>query len=328
MHQVFRKGHRGKRDGIPRPKYGGTFTIYDGKEDAISHGITNIKFWKDSSIKIGDWIEYPDGQISECCKVFQQKVRKDQGLLISTRLNTFSQNQRDVVSTLLPYRISTAKTRPETITTSRLEFAEEWLLNGTAIDKACSKHLWQSKGYNGKELTSRSYKSFAYLTISLPWFDELLKKNRLIRDRYMTLVGALSNAGVDEAYIAQQLKNDIESANPKLHINAINNAIELLEASAQKKRIPIEASWKVETPIPKQIPENTNINSILEDTLHEHVRSENSKTERVETVSFVSEDRRGTSLFGQTEGDTSVSTGSPDKDRLSVIAEVPSPNKV
>jgi hypothetical protein len=148
----------------------------------------------------------------------------------------------------------------------------------------------------------------------------------------MTLVGALNIAGVDEAYIAQQLKNDIESANPKLHINAINNAIELLEASAQKKRIPIEASWKLESSQPKQLtestPETINVNSILEDTLHERIRSESGEAKRVETVSFVSEDRRGASLFGQTEGNTPVSTESPDKDRLSVVAEVPSPDKV
>lgn len=327
MHQIHRRVYKAIQD--DRPQYGGTFIVYDGKEDAISHNVTP-KFWKDPSIEIGDWIEYPDGKVSECCRVYHRKTKGTHGKIISTRLNCFSQNQKTVVSDLLPYRAPTSRAQPDTITPSRIEFAEEWLLNGSSIEKACAKHLWSGSGT--RKVTSRSYKTYAYLVLSLPWFDRLLKENRLIRDRYMTLVGALNIAGVDEAYIAQQLKNDIESANPKLHINAINNAIELLEASAQKKRIPIEASWKLESSQPKQLtestPETINVNSILEDTLHERIRSESGEAKRVETVSFVSEDRRGASLFGQTEGNTPVSTGSPDKDRLSVVAEVPSPDKV
>lgn len=305
MHQVSRNGHRG----TDRPKYGGTFTIYDGKEDAISHGITNIKFWKDSSIKIGDWVEYPDGQISEAIRVFQRKTRRDMGLIITTRLNNFTQAQNTVVSTVLPYRCYTGKPKPETITTSRLDFAEEWLLNGKSIQDACRLHLWQSTTREGKALSPRSYKTFAYLTISLPWFDELLKTNRLIRDRYMSLVGALTACGVDEAYVAQQLKDDIESSNPKLHINAINNAIELLEASAAKKRIPIQASWQVESKDPPKQIEPAKINSLLEESIHEHVRSESNETSRVEAIPIVGEVQGGASGISETKRDAPIFIG-------------------
>ena len=314
MYQIHRKnrftGHR--------TNYGGTFTIYDGREEAISNGVTNIKFWKDSSIKIGDWIEYPDGKISECCKVYAHAKRKDMGLIISTRLNCFSQSQADVVSTVLPYRCSTTKPKPDTITTSRLEFAEEWLLNGKSIADACRLHLWQSTGYDGKPLSPRSYKSFAYLTISLPWFDELLKRNRLMRDKYMSLVGALNSEGVDEAYIASQLKKDLQGelqpdgtfkVNVKLHINALNNAIELLEANASKKRVPIEAKWQVENPpIPKQI-EPANVNALLEGVIHEQRRSETNETSGDKAISTVGEVERSASPVGETERNSAVFIG-------------------
>ena len=322
MHQITRKGHRNCVSD-PRPKYGGTFTIYDGKEDAISHGITNIKFWKDSSIKIGDWVEYPDGSISEVIRVFQRKSRKDMGLIITTRLNNFTQAQNTVISTVLPYRCYTGKPKPDTITTSRLEFAEEWLLNGKSIQDACRLHLFQSTmGYNNKPVTPRTYKTFAYLTISLPWFDELLKTNRIMRDRYMSLVGALTACGVDEAYIADQLKKDIESANVKLHINAINNAIELLEASAAKKRIPIQASWSVESKDPPKQIETANINSLLEESIHEHVRSESNETPRVETVPIGGEVQGCTSGVSETFGNTSISPEPSNGKRISVIEQV------
>jgi hypothetical protein len=308
VHQITRKGHRSCAND-QRPKYGGTFTIYDGKEDAISHGITNIKFWKDSSIKIGDWVEYPDGSISEVIRVFQRKSRKDMGLIITTRLNNFTQAQNTVISTVLPYRCYTGKPKPETITTSRLEFAEEWLLNGKSIQDACRLHLWQSTTGYGKALSPRSYKTFAYLTISLPWFDELLKTNRIMRDRYMSLVGALTACGVDEAYIADQLKKDIESANVKLHINAINNAIELLEASAAKKRIPIQASWSVEPKDPPKQIETANINSLLEESIHEHVRSERNETAGNEAVSIVGEVQGSGSPISETKRDTPIFIG-------------------
>jgi hypothetical protein len=291
VHHIHRRVYRAIQD--KRPQYGGTFTVYDGREDAISHGITNIKSWKDSSIKIGDWVEYPDGNISEVCKVYARTKRKDMGLIISTRLNCFSQSQANVVSTVLPYRCSTTKPKPDTITTSRLEFAEAWLLQGLSIDKACAKHLWQSTGYDGKPLSGKSYRTFAYITITLPWFDELLKSNRLIRDRYMTLVGALGTVGIDEAYVAEKLKEGIESLNVKEKINALNKVIDLLEINAAKKRIPIQASWSVDAPgriennSPKQLPETADINNILEDTLHEDVRIR----------SGISETKRDTPIF-------------------------------
>jgi hypothetical protein len=315
VHQISRKGHRSCK-GDERPKYGGIFTIYDGKEDAISHGITNIKFWKDSSIKIGDWVEYPDGQISECCKVFNRRSRRDMGLIISTRLNCFSQNQSDVVSDVLPYRITSAKTKPETITTSRLEFAEDWLLNGKPIDEACRLHLWQGR-INSVRTSPRSYKTFAYLTLSLPWFDELLKKHRLMRDRYMSLVGALQNAGVDEVYIAEQLKKDMESDNTKLHINAINNAIELLQAEAAKRKGPIDAKWSVESKeSPKQLePANTNL--ILEETIHEHIRSTTNEAQRAEAVPAVGQEQRSDGGLHETHRDTSVPSQPSNGQRIS-----------
>ena len=325
MHQIHRRVYKAIQD--DRPQYGGTFIVYDGKEDAISHNVTP-KFWKDPSIEIGDWIEYPDGKVSECCRVCIRKTKGTHGKIITTRLNCFSQNQKTVVSDLLPYRAPTSRAQPDTITPSRIEFAEEWLLNGSSIEKACAKHLWSGSGT--RKVTSRSYKTYAYLVLSLPWFDRLLKENRLIRDRYMTLVGALNIAGVDEVYIAQQLKSDIESANPKLHINAINNAIELLEAYAQKKRIPIEASWKIESTQPKQLtePENTDINSILKDTLHERIRSESSEAQRIETVSFVSEDQRSVGGMHEASRDTPVSTGTSNETRLQQSEQVVSPDKV
>ena len=326
MHQVSRKGR----------KHGGTYDIYDGREDAIAHGISpeNILNWKDYSVKIGNWVEYPDHAVTEVIRVYGAKERQDKrnstwipnkykALHVTTRLNCYSQSQTSVTSNCVPYSSSTQYAKPETITVKRTDFAVDWLLGGLSIEDSCRKNLWQSR------FGKRGYRTYAFLTISLPWFDELLKTNRLIRDRYMTLVGALGAAGVDEAYIAEQLKKDMESENPKLHINAINNAIQLLEASAAKKRIPIQASWQVESPTsPKQLPEPANIDSILKDTLHEHIASTVSETPRVETVPSVNQDRNSGSPVSETKRDERVSTNTSDRERLSLVGQVVSTNQV
>jgi hypothetical protein len=293
VHQVTRKGS----------KLGGTYPIYDGREDAIAHGISpeRIKHWKDYSMSIGDYAVYPDGAVAEVIRVYGAKERQDKrnpnwvpntykSKHITTRLNCYSQSQSTVISTCLPYAASTMYTKPETLSTARVRFAEDWLLGGLAIEASCKKHLWQARLGTGNGMPARTY---AYMVLTLPWFDELLKSNRLIRDRYMTLVGALGTVGIDEAYVAEKLKEGIESLNVKEKINALNKVIDLLEINAAKKRVPIQASWSVDAPgriennSPKQLPETADINNILEDTLHEDVRIR----------SGISETKRDTPIF-------------------------------
>jgi len=334
VHQVSRKG----------TKLGGIFLIYDGREDAIAHGISaeRIKHWKDYSLAIGDYAEYPDGCISEVIRVYGSKTRIQKKTEnghggkstykanhITTRLNCYSQSQSTVMSKCLSYSASTMRTKPETLSTARVRFAEDWLLGGLAIEASCKKHLWQARQGTGNGMPIRT---FAYMVLTLPWFDELLKSNRLIRDRYMTLVGALGGAGIDEVYIANQLKKDMDGelqadgtvkVDTKRYINAINNAIELLEASAAKKRIPINASWQeLPTTTPKQLSEPANINSILEDTLHERIGSEVSKTTRVKAVPAINQEQRSDGGLHQTNRDASVSPESSDRERLSIPKQV------
>jgi hypothetical protein len=140
----------------------------------------------------------------------------------------------------------------------------------------------------------------------------------------MTLVGALGEAGINEAYIAEQLKKDMEGDNTKAHINALNNAIELLQAEAQKKRQPINAVWQeIPTTTPKQI-EQPNINSILEDTLHERITSSVSQTERVETIPPVNQVKVNGSVFSQTNRDTPIPAETSNKDRVFELEPVSS----
>jgi hypothetical protein len=268
MHQISRKG----------TKLGGTFPIYDGREDAIAHGIPveRIKHWKDYAIAIGDYAEYPDGCIAEVIRVYGSKrigeARWHKAKYVTTRLNCYSQSQSTVTSKCLPYSSSTTFLKPETISNNRTKFAEAWLLQSMEIGKACRKHLWQTRMGNGSDFTFRTY---AYITLSLPWFDKLLKSNRLIRDRYMSLVGALDSQGVNETFVAEHIKKDILSDNAKLHINALNKAIETLEVAAQKKKIPIEASLKVMEPerisgaSPAQLSSPATVESILKESINE-----------------------------------------------------------
>ena len=323
MRQITREGKT----------WGGTYTIYEGREDAIAHGIRpeNILHWKDYSVKIGNWVEYPDGSVTEVVRVYGPRTRKEKktksrhgGLSvykanhITTRLNCYSQTQSTVLSTCLPYSASTIYTQPETVSIARVKFAEDWLLGGLEIGESCKKHLWRARLGTRNAMPARTY---GYMVLTLPWFDKLLKANRLIRDRYMTLVGALGTVGIDEAYVAEKLKEGMESLNVKEKINALNKVIDLLEISAAKKHLPIQASWQIESPLsPKQLSESpANINSLLEETLHERKSSTISETQRVETVPFINQVEVNGSPISQTNRDTSVSPETTNEERIQYI---------
>lgn len=298
MHQITRKG----------TTLGGTFTVYDGKEDAIANGIPaeRIKKWKDHSMQIGDWVEYPDGMVSEVIRCYACRNKSVKAKFVTTRLNCFSQSQSVLSSACVPYSSPTAHARPETISTNRIKFSEGWLLQGMSIEQSCRKFLWQARMGQKDNYT---YRRYAYLVLSLPWFDELLKSNRLIRDRYMSLVGALNSEGVNEAYIASQLKKDIEGDDSKAHINAINKAIDLLEANAPRKRQSISTTWQELPPTPKQI-ESANINAILERTINvKAIGSESDLPSRSETVPTEHQGETGRSTVSETERNAPIFIG-------------------
>ncbi len=131
----------------------------------------------------------------------------------------------------------------------------------------------------------------------------------------MSLVGALTTEGVTEAYVAQQLKKDIDGDDAKKHINAINHAIDILTAEASRKKTPIMTSWKLESEknldeSPRQLKEPAkDISTILEETVNAkdtQQRSAVSETKREAPVLSFAPNEVSRTSGNQTHRDTPI----------------------
>lgn len=125
-------------------------------------------------------------------------------------------------------------------TESRKSFVEAFILRGEDLVVAAEMYLrretcaWlECQDKRGGRAGRKHYKEYAYLVINGMWFKEYLKKNRLIRDKYMSMIGALEEQGLTDEALAKVLKDDIDSKNDKIHINALNKVIDMKQADAK-----------------------------------------------------------------------------------------------
>lgn len=68
------------------------------------------------------------------------------------------------------------------------------------------------------------------------WFSIILESDRLLRDRYMSLVSAFKRVGITDMYIAEYLKEKLSSDELKERINALNHVIDILKMKEVNER--------------------------------------------------------------------------------------------
>lgn len=258
---------------IPRGKYAGTYPLYDDEDEWKKDYPTSPLYpYNDRDLLAGDWIQYSDGKIAQIQRV--SGTRQDAKYVKTTR-NVYTTAQR-VATSEKGGRLRNPKLDLENIDPQKLKFAEQWLLQGLSLEQSVTNTL--SSHLNRRGYSNFQKRKLAYLVISGIWFDKLLKDNRLMRERYMSLVGALGDAGINEAYVADKLKTAMEGENVKERMNALNQTIELLEAEASRRKRPIQANWSpVENPQlpspPRAIPETNSLDTILKGLPNEEERS-------------------------------------------------------
>jgi hypothetical protein len=242
----------------------GEYIVYDSIEEAsqnVENLILNLHKWNDIKVKVGDWVVYPDGVVAQVLRVNYSSKPEKRGIFTFTALNLYCSSWTTTGSEFREYRLGSYDPKLDVVDDAKLKFVEEWLLNGTKIEVAVSMWLWKYK--RNKGCSAFAARRYAYLILSGPWFDEVLRTNRLIKDRYMSLIGALNSEGVTEAYVAKKIKDHLESGDVKLMINALNQSIELHEAEASRRKRPISATWQVDAPKdatlvpPRQLSETT-----------------------------------------------------------------------
>ncbi len=212
--------------------------VYDDPLEANLDGIFNIRPWYDPEIKKGDYVVYPDGRTTKVLNVTRNKANMKDGTprytgILYTILNSISINANADIcfdyfpSTFLSQVRDIRKySDPNKLDRRKISFVTDWLLNGMTIVQAAKKNLRGNFRLYGKDCDKTSADKL-YSFIMLPWFTELLRTNRLIRDKYMSLIDAFDRNSIDDDYIAKKLKDDVESDNVKLHINAINKMVEI-----------------------------------------------------------------------------------------------------
>jgi hypothetical protein len=249
----------------------GEYIVYDSIEEAtqnVENLILNLHKWNDYKVKAGDWVVYPDGVVAQVLRVNPSSNPEKRGVFTFTALNLYKSCWKTTESNFRDYRLGSHDPKLDIVDDAKLKFVEEWLLNGTKIETAV--RMWCWKFNRNQKVGDFAARRYAYLLLSGSWFDQVLKDNRLIRDRYMSLIGALNSEGVTEVYVAKKIKDHLESGEAKLMINALNQAIELHEAEAQRKKRPINAPWQVEAPKdaslvpPKEIPEHLTQPNLLD----------------------------------------------------------------
>lgn len=211
--------------------------VYDSIEEAATSGIKEIKVHNDRSIKVGDWIAYPNGVVAEILHIYLTPTQKSGWSINKTILNVYRANKGDIPEGVWKdaYRLSNSDTRMDVVDAPKIRFAEDWLIHGKSLASCVTDNLpYQCKKYYklpDAKISEYQRKEYAYHLINGEWFDKLLERNRVLRDRYMNLVGALHDNGINEDWVAKRIKEASESVAAVERINALNKVIDILKST-------------------------------------------------------------------------------------------------
>lgn len=242
----------------PQVKYGKNklHIVYESIEEAIKYG---VEITVEAPYKLYDWIAYGDGKVAQILRV--QTTDKSPRILYWTILNQFIYIKRSGDFSGKKYgvylsQISVFKDELNLneITPGNLEFATDWLFRGMSLEEAVAKNysdvlpqittVFDKTNGNRPERARgdivvkgrvRASKALAHIILSGHWFDKLIKTNRLFRDKYMSLVNVFENAGITKEAVAEALKRNMDSDNPKASIPAIKMALDVFQVDETRK---------------------------------------------------------------------------------------------
>jgi hypothetical protein len=201
--------------------------ILHGKEDARNKA------------KEGDYYRYKDGVTAQIRKI--RRIAKGREVVIKTVLNEFMGiHADDVPGEYLNYAAwsKNAEIDLDAVDEKKVKFIEAWLLRGMQLEKAFYKYFYSylSKKLNTKGGAHKDLRREAYIFLSSgTWFEKLMAENKVVKDKYSNLVGALEAAGINQDFIATKIKEFMESGDTKLQVAGLNKAIELLMLEEKKK---------------------------------------------------------------------------------------------
>lgn len=250
--------------------------MFDSKEEAIS-SVGEKKIWnredawnRSGEIKAGDLFCFDDGKVTEITRVdnYPRVGFTSYKTILCKFTSNYARWSRQKLNGIFQpvYLINPVPLDLpplDVVTDDRVDFAYVWLFEGLSMVEAVKATMLHAfkRDYmrrtgkiprfdrgGGKELFAR----FGREILNGTWFDKLLQQDRLIRDRYMTLVGAMDVAGINEEYVAQKLKTAVENGSEREKINALNKIIDIIQANEGKRKRMIGVPYQEQITVGKE----------------------------------------------------------------------------
>lgn len=247
---------------VERRGINGEYPVYDNKSQwakEVSDGV--LRHWSSKEFKVGDWVEYADGKIAQVIIIDSFRVKRKSGKVscypvVGTVLNMFYMGTTTPITGFYSPYYTNLFSREVDLnrgSTKLNHFVESWLIHGMKFEDALRKYLrnewaiWKKltvlKNPNDNQLFT-----FGCWLLTGKWFDDMLKQNRIIRDRYMSLIGAFELEGLTSEYFAKKIKEMIDSGTEKERINALNKLADILTTFERqdRKKLPVFGASVVE----------------------------------------------------------------------------------
>ena len=318
----------------PRGKYplNVLHKVYDDEAEAIADGIVPPYYTFDTAwnaFATNGWLKYPGGKIAQ---ILEFKVRNNNSF-IKTILNlvhfTKSGPRQAHLKDGTWQKLFSFDALPvdlNVVDSKKMDLVNKWLFEGVPLADAVkilfSRQVMAQMGLSA--IDNKRHKlalnTYGHWLISGAWFTHILRTNRLIRDRYMSLVGAFNKEGIDYNFVAKTLKDDIANGSDKRHINALNIAVDVLKDSEKRRDGRVDAQFSIEDEVShsKTIEEFKTV-KLLEEN---HSGSEAVSTEQIPS----GEVAEGTDLARATpERDTPVSAIAQDPAGPAIVESKLSP---
>lgn len=204
-------------------KYAGDYVIYESLEEALSNGVKREEVTNKMQSRkgiVGKYFMFDDGWIAPVTRVSQGK----RNWFVNTPMYLVNSNSA-IVNHEPSDKVLSEDEYKSRITKTRIKFLTGFLFQGLSIEDSGRKYLQQdlmrySKRFKsefmlgwGTKRELKLYNSICFI-MTWPWFDKVLRENRVIADRYNTLIGAFENQGLTYEYLAKYIKMKLEGVMP------------------------------------------------------------------------------------------------------------------
>lgn len=241
----------------------GIYPVYDNRQEwareVVSGGV--LRSWDSKEMNLGDWVEYYDGKIAEVL-IIENRIRSERKgrrkvffRAVGTVLNMFYLGTTTPITGFYsPYYVNLFLREIDLDRGAKklVRFVERWLIEGVRFEDALRKLrsewvIWK-RSQTLRNPSDRQLFTFGCWLLTGKWFDRLLNENRIIRDRYMGLIGAFELEGLTTEYFAKKIKEMIDSGSEKERINAINKLSDILITfeKQDRKKFPIFSGSVIE----------------------------------------------------------------------------------